>query len=146
MTIKKFMLIPAAVILLGLAHAPSTFATTVQATSKGVQQYAVQATTTLLTVDGTKTVSTSPTSSTTTWNTLEGVDGYDIYQATSLNGEYSFIATRANTVSSITLKGLTTNKTYYYKVRANKFVNGKNIYSNTTTFSAISYATIGTTD
>ncbi|MBU3161266.1 hypothetical protein KPL37_16250 [Clostridium frigoris] len=140
MTIKKFMLIPTAVLLLGLVQAPSTFATT----SNGVQQSVVQANATLLTVTGAKTVSASTSSTTTTWSSLAGITNYDVYQATSLNGNYSYISKLGN-VSSFTLKGLTKGHTYYYKVRANKIINGKNIYSNTDTFSATSSATVGQT-
>ena len=65
-----------------------------------------------------------------TWNKAAGADGYKIYRATSKSGKYSAIktVTSASTLS-YTNTGLTTGKTYYYKVRAYRTVNGKKVYS-----------------
>ena len=64
-----------------------------------------------------------------TWNKAAGADGYKIYRATSKSGKYSAIktVTSASTLS-YTNTGLTTGKTYYYKVRAYTTINGSKVY------------------
>ena len=64
-----------------------------------------------------------------TWNKATGADGYKIYRATSKSGKYSAIktVTSASTLS-YTNTGLTTGKTYYYKVRAYTTINGSKVY------------------
>lgn len=61
------------------------------------------------------------------YNTISGAQGYEIYRATSKTGKYTLVKTTTDT-SSIT-GGLTTSKTYYYKVRAYRVVSGKKYYS-----------------
>lgn len=70
----------------------------------------------------------STTSITMSWKKLSNVTGYEVYRATSANGKY----TKVKTTTSTTYKQgkLTRGKTYYYKVRAYKTVNGSNIYGN----------------
>ena len=65
-----------------------------------------------------------------TWEPLSGVDGYQIYRATSKSGTYSKVTsvTEASKSSYIN-EGRTCGKTYYYKVRAYKRINGKTVYS-----------------
>lgn len=70
--------------------------------------------------------SNSYSSNKITWSQLLNVDGYEVYRATSKNGTYSLRTTRSST--SYTNTGLTTGKTYYYKVRAYKEVDGEKIY------------------
>lgn len=50
------------------------------------------------------------------WYKVSGASGYEVYRATSKNGAYRKVTTL--TKVSYTDKGLTTGKTYYYKVRA----------------------------
>ena len=50
------------------------------------------------------------------WNTVVGAEGYQIYRSTSKTGTFKKIAT-VNATKYLN-KNLTTNKTYYYKVRA----------------------------
>ena len=58
-----------------------------------------------------------------------GVDGYKIYRKTG-KGKYRLIKTiKGAKKASFTDKGLDKNKTYKYKVKAYKVVNGKTIYS-----------------
>ncbi|MDN3450069.1 DUF5011 domain-containing protein [Planococcus sp. APC 3906] len=63
------------------------------------------------------------------WSQVSGASGYIVYRATSKTGTYSNIKT---ITSGSTLvyenTGLTTGKTYYYKVRAYRVVSGKNVY------------------
>ena len=65
------------------------------------------------------------------WNKVKGASGYEIFRATSKNGKYTKIKTinNGNTLSFNNTK-LQTGKTYYYKVRAYKTLNEKNIYGN----------------
>ncbi|MCC3867327.1 GH25 family lysozyme [Terrisporobacter mayombei] len=53
--------------------------------------------------------------------------GYQIYMSTSKNGTFSSIGTTENT--SFTKGNLTKGKTYYFKVRAYRTVDGEKIYS-----------------
>ncbi|MGN1194651.1 MAG: fibronectin type III domain-containing protein, partial [Acutalibacteraceae bacterium] len=82
---------------------------------------------------GTKKVSLS-------WNKQTGATGYVVYMATSKNGTYKKIATvKGSTNVSYIRTGLTKGKTYYFKVRAYKTVNSKNIYGS---YSAIKSAKV----
>lgn len=73
------------------------------------------------------------------WNKQTGASGYVIYMSTSANGKYTKIATVKNTTGSLTKAGLTTGKTYYFKVAAYKTVEGKNVYGS---FSAVRSAKV----
>lgn len=70
------------------------------------------------------------------WSKISGAKGYEIYRSTSKNGKYS----KASTTSSLsyTNKNLTKNKKYYYKVRAYKIINNKNVYSSFSSIQLIS--------
>ena len=64
------------------------------------------------------------------WEKISGARGYEVYRATSKSGKYSKIKTiTKNSTVSYVNSSLTKNKTYYYKVRAYRTVNGKKIYS-----------------
>ena len=64
------------------------------------------------------------------WKKESGISGYVISQSTSQKGTYKNIKniTDFNT-TSYTKTGLTTGKSYYYKVRSYAIVNGKKYYS-----------------
>lgn len=64
------------------------------------------------------------------WGKSTGANGYEVYMATSSSGKYTKVAT-ITSVSTLSYKktGLTTGKTYYFKVRSYITVNGKKIYS-----------------
>lgn len=62
------------------------------------------------------------------WSKNQTVGGYEIYRATSKNGKYKKIASIPNTKTGYTDKKRTSGKTYYYKVRAYKKVNGSYLY------------------
>lgn len=64
------------------------------------------------------------------WGKISGASGYEVRMATKKNGTYKNIKTitKGSTVSFTKTK-LTKGKTYYFKVRAYKTVNGKKIYS-----------------
>ncbi len=64
------------------------------------------------------------------WKKVSNATGYKIYRATSKKGTYKNIktVTSGNTLS-YTNKGLSSGKTYYYKVRAYRTVNGEKVYS-----------------
>lgn len=64
------------------------------------------------------------------WEKISGASGYEVYRATSKSGKYSKLKTiTKNSTVSYVNSSLTKNKTYYYKVRAYRTVNGKKIYS-----------------
>ncbi|WP_455538463.1 GH25 family lysozyme [Terrisporobacter sp.] len=68
-------------------------------------------------------------------NTSSRSTGYKIYMSTSKNGTYSYIGyTNSKTFTKIKL---TKNKTYYFKVRAYRTVNGEKIYSSYSTIKSI---------
>ena len=65
-----------------------------------------------------------------TWEPLSGVDGYQIYRATSKSGTYKKVSTVTDPTKSTYINGSRTcGKTYYYKVRAYKKISGKTVYS-----------------
>lgn len=71
------------------------------------------------------------------WKKVTGASGYQVYRATSKNGKYSLKKTiTSSSTLNYTNTGLTKGKTYYYKVRAYKLVNGIKIYSD---YSSIKY-------
>lgn len=75
-------------------------------------------------------LSTKSKKATIQWNKISGATGYEIYMSTSKNGKYSKITTvKKGTTVKYTKTKLTKNKTYYFKVRAYKTINKKNIYS-----------------
>jgi len=70
-----------------------------------------------------------------TWSSVSGRTGYKLYRATSSGGTYSLVKTTTST--SYTDTGLTTGKTYYYKVRAYCTAGGTTTYGN---YSSYKYA------
>ena len=82
-----------------------------------------------------KAVSSSYNSINISWSGVTGASGYEIYRATSSAGTYTLISTTTETSYNNT--GLTTNSTYYYKVRAYRMVGTVKVYSDfSTTISA----------
>ena len=75
------------------------------------------------------TVSSTSKKATIKWNKVLGASGYKVYSATSSDGTYSLkkTITSINTLS-YTNTNLVSGKTYYYKVRAYRNVNGKVVY------------------
>lgn len=72
------------------------------------------------------------------WNRVSGANGYEVYAATSRNGSYKRIALILKRATvSYTNKRLTSGKTYYYKVRAYRTVNGKKVYSSYSTVKSV---------
>ena len=74
------------------------------------------------------------------WTKAADADGYRVYRANSKNGTYRKAGTVKAAALSYTNKGLTAGKTYYYKVRAYKNVNGKKVwqsYSNVVSVKAV---------
>jgi uncharacterized repeat protein (TIGR02543 family) len=81
----------------------------------------------LLSTSSTFTVARySATSIKLTWSAVSGRTGYEVWQATSLTGTYSLIKT--TTYTYFTHTGLTTGKSYYYKVRAYRLVGTVKVY------------------
>ena len=65
------------------------------------------------------------------WNYVSGASGYEVYRYNSSRRTYVTVGETKSTV--YTDAGLTTGKTYYYKVRAYATVGSTKIYSNYTT-------------
>nr|WP_078555894.1 hypothetical protein [Bacillus alkalicellulosilyticus] len=64
------------------------------------------------------------------WSKVPGVHGYEIYRSTSSTGTFSKVGTVTDgSTLTYTNTGVTTGKTYHYKVRAYRMVNGKKVYS-----------------
>ena len=81
-------------------------------------------------VDFTKVASASYDKLRLSWEPLSGVDGYQIYRATSKSGKYAKIATvKGASGASYTDTGRTCGTRYYYKLRAYKKIGGKTVYS-----------------
>lgn len=64
-----------------------------------------------------------------TWKKVTGASGYEVNMSTSSKGKYTKIKTVSSKTTSYNKTRLTENKTYYFKVRAYKNVNGKKVYS-----------------
>ena len=68
-----------------------------------------------------------------TWQSLKSVDGYVIYRKTGKNGSYKKIKTVANKKSNrYTDKTAKKGKTYYYRIRAYRLLDGKKVYGSYT--------------
>ncbi|MFR5857601.1 MAG: hypothetical protein ACLUJC_00020 [Clostridia bacterium] len=81
-------------------------------------------------VDFTKVTSASYDKLRLSWEPLSGVDGYQIYRATSKSGKYAKIATvKGASSATYTNTGRTCGTRYYYKLRAYKKIGGKTVYS-----------------
>ncbi|MCM1543866.1 MAG: fibronectin type III domain-containing protein, partial [Ruminococcus sp.] len=81
------------------------------------------ATPTLKATSGTKQAALS-------WNKISGATGYEVWMATKKDGEYKKVTTiKKNATVKYTKKDLKKGSTYYFKVRAYKTVDGKNVYS-----------------
>lgn len=64
-----------------------------------------------------------------TWKKIKRVSGYVVYRATSKKGKYKKIKTlKKASKTTYTNKNLKAGKTYYYKIRAYRKVNGKKVY------------------
>lgn len=64
------------------------------------------------------------------WKKVSGASGYSIYRATSKNGQYEYVKNiDSGSTSSYINTGLKKGKTYYYKIKAYKIVNGSKVYS-----------------
>lgn len=74
-----------------------------------------------------KATSSSYNSIKISWTAATGANGYEIYRSESSNGKYSSVKTVKGTSCNNT--GLTTDKTYYYKVKAYRNVGTKKVYS-----------------
>ena len=81
-------------------------------------------------VDFTKVASANYDKLRLLWEPLSGVDGYQIYRATSKSGKYAKIATvKGASGATYTDTGRTCGTRYYYKLRAYKKIGGKTVYS-----------------
>ena len=60
------------------------------------------------------------------WKKVSGATGYQVYYSTSKSGEYKLLKTTSGLNYSKT--GFKKGKTYYFKVRAYRTINGKKVY------------------
>ncbi|MCL6572568.1 MAG: hypothetical protein K6T88_12940 [Bacillus sp. (in: Bacteria)] len=79
-----------------------------------------------------KAASASYSSIKTSWTVVSGASGYEVYRATSSTGTYSLVG-KTTTATSFTNTGLTTNKVYYYKIKAYRMVGTTKVNSGYTT-------------
>ncbi|WP_430540056.1 fibronectin type III domain-containing protein [Neobacillus drentensis] len=77
---------------------------------------------------GVKATSSSYNGLKISWVAVSGVSGYEVYRATSSSGSYSLIGTTTST--SLTNTGLTTNRLYFYKLKAYRMVGKTKVYGN----------------
>lgn len=71
------------------------------------------------------------------WSKVSGASGYEVYMATSKKGTYKKIATKGSTVTKMTKSKLTSGKTYYFKVKVYKTIDGKKVYGKYSTIKSI---------
>ncbi len=85
-----------------------------------------------------KAASYSYTKIKVSWDKIEDLDGYKVYRATKKTGKYSLIKTVTNpSTTSYINTGRTIGKTYWYKVKGYKKIDGKTVY---TKYSAVKSA------
>ena len=63
---------------------------------------------------------------TLTWNKLHGMQGYDVYRSTEINGKYVHLKRTSSTQVDVNVK---TGKTYNYKVRGYRLIDNEKVYS-----------------
>ena len=80
------------------------------------------------------TVSSTTKKATLKWNKILGASGYEVYSSTTANGTYKLKKkiTTSSTISYID-SNLVSGKTYYYKVRPYRNINGKAVYGSYST-------------
>ena len=76
---------------------------------------------------GLKASASGETSVKLSWDAMSGVNGYDIYRSEYSGGSYLYIGSTTGT--AYTDKGLTNEKSYYYKIVAYKTISGVKNYS-----------------
>ncbi len=81
----------------------------------------------LATPSGVKAAVSSATAVTVSWNKVTGATGYEVWRCETSNGTYVKLGSLTETTRKC--PGLTTGKTYYFKVRAYVTVNGTKYYS-----------------
>lgn len=75
------------------------------------------------------TVKSSKTrTATVTWKAVSGASGYDVYYGTS-KAKVTSTVKKGTKALTVTKTKLTKNKTYYFRVRAYKVINGKKVYT-----------------
>ena len=63
------------------------------------------------------------------WKKVNGANGYRVYRSTSKNGEYTSVGfIKKGSTVTFKDKKVSEGKTYYYKIRAYRIVNGKRVY------------------
>ncbi len=96
---------------------------------KSLNSYAASAKASLSRVNGFKGENTASNKIKLSWDKVNGANGYTIYRASSINGEYkAVVRVTKGTTLTWTNSSLTHGRTYYYKVRAYRNVNGQRIY------------------
>lgn len=138
MKIKRLLLTSALAAALAVTSVVPAMAETITADASAHAVVTAAATTTKWTSSKLKAAKVSLTSVKSyrydkiklTWEPLSGVDGYQIYRATSKSGTYSKVNSVTGASKSTYINGSRTcGKTYYYKVRAYKKIGGKTVYS-----------------
>ena len=85
-------------------------------------------------------ITSSTQSAKLSWGKISGASGYEVYRSTTQKGTYKKVKTiTSGSTKKYTDSNLTSNKKYYYKVRAYKTVSGKKYYSS---FSSVKFATV----
>lgn len=64
------------------------------------------------------------------WGAVSGASGYEVWRSTTANGKYTLVTT-LKAVTNYKNSGLTTGKTYYYKVKAYRMEGTKKVYGRT---------------
>lgn len=71
------------------------------------------------------------------WGKSLGASGYDVFMATSASGKYTLAGSAGASALQYTKTGLTTGKTYYFKVCSYTTAYGKKVYSPYSTYRAV---------
>ena len=96
----------------------------------GAFSKAVSAKPALSKASGVKAANTKSKATLVSWKKVSGASGYLVYRSTKKNAGFKKVAaSKKNKTVKYTDRKLKKGKTYYYKIRAYRTVNGKNVYA-----------------
>ncbi len=101
---------------------------TVEGKTSYGQMVTVQAHTKVSSTNGLTGASSAKKTAVLNWDRSTTVGGYEIYRSNTVDGTYRKIATVPNGKGTYTDTGVASGRTYYYKVRAYKPIDGSYVY------------------
>lgn len=113
----------------------------VQDANKALKSYSSPSSEVKLLVSGTKpsiTVKQNKNyTATVSWKAVSGADGYDVYYGASKTSIKTAVKKETKSLNATTSRKLAKNKTYYFRARAYKMINGKKVYTSYSSVKAV---------